>query len=137
MLLFSTIWAHAQQIEGNWYTIDDATGKRKAEVEIKAYGDVYKGQIIQLFTEPGEDKNPKCTECDQDNKRYNRPITGMYIIEGMRYNKDENVLEGGSILDPENGEVYDCKIWLGEDGKLKVRGYVLFMYRTQEWRRAK
>ena len=38
----------------------------------------------------------------------------------------------GTILDPENGSVYDCKLWV-EGGRLKVRGYVAFFYRTQTW----
>jgi len=41
----------------------------------------------------------------------------------------------GRILDPNNGKYYDCQIWL-EDNKLKVRGYIGFFYRTQEWIRA-
>jgi uncharacterized protein (DUF2147 family) len=39
---------------------------------------------------------------------------------------------GGTILDPESGKVYDCKLWL-ENGRLMVRGYVAFFFRTQEW----
>jgi uncharacterized protein (DUF2147 family) len=38
----------------------------------------------------------------------------------------------GTILDPETGNVYDCKMWL-ENGKLMVRGYVAFFFRTQVW----
>ncbi|VAX17324.1 hypothetical protein MNBD_IGNAVI01-134, partial [hydrothermal vent metagenome] len=38
------------------------------------------------------------------------------------------------ILDPKKGKVYDCKLWV-ENGKLQVRGYVLFFHRTQEWLR--
>ena len=37
-----------------------------------------------------------------------------------------------SIMDPKKGTVYDCKLWI-EGGNLKVRGYVLFIYRTQTW----
>ncbi len=41
----------------------------------------------------------------------------MDIIENMT--KIDGKLENGTILDPENGKIYDCKIWL-EDDKLKV-----------------
>jgi uncharacterized protein (DUF2147 family) len=44
--------------------------------------------------------------------------------------------EDGTIMDPDNGKVYDCKLWV-EDGKLKVRGYVAFFFRTQTWVRGK
>ena len=45
---------------------------------------------------------------------------------------DDDEWDDGEILDPENGKVYDCKIWV-EDGKLQVRGYVAFFFRTQTW----
>ncbi|HRT54643.1 MAG TPA: DUF2147 domain-containing protein, partial [Flavobacteriales bacterium] len=62
--------------------------------------------------------------------RKDQPVLGMEIIRDMV--KDDDEWEDGTILDPENGKVYDCKLWL-EDGKLMVRGYVAFFYRTQEW----
>jgi len=40
--------------------------------------------------------------------------------------------EDGDILDPENGKVYRCKVWV-EQGNLMVRGYIAFLYRTQKW----
>ena len=46
--------------------------------------------------------------------------------------KKGNEWSGGTIMDPATGDVYDCKLWV-EDGKLKVRGYVAFFYRTQVW----
>ena len=61
----------------------------------------------------------------------------MVFMENMR--KSGKEWKGGKILDPENGKSYDCKIWL-EEGKpdvLKVRGYIAFFYRTQEWYRIK
>ena len=54
----------------------------------------------------------------------------MEFIRGMR--KDGDEWGDGSILDPENGKVFDCKLWV-EDGDLKVRGYVAFFFRTQTW----
>jgi len=44
--------------------------------------------------------------------------------------------EDGDILDPENGKVYRCKVWV-EQGNLMVRGYIAFLYRTQKWLPAK
>jgi uncharacterized protein (DUF2147 family) len=55
----------------------------------------------------------------------------MVIIEGLVQDDDE--YEDGTILDPKNGKVYDCKIWLDSADKLMVRGYVGIFFRTQEW----
>lgn len=38
--------------------------------------------------------------------------------------KEEDVWKGDdAILDPNNGEIYDCKIWLVSKDKPAVRGY--------------
>lgn len=41
-------------------------------------------------------------------------------------------MERWYLLDPETGKIYDCGSW-GEDGALKLCGYVAFFYRTQTW----
>lgn len=118
---------------GKWKTIDDETGKPKSIVEIYKQGNQYFGKVDKLILEPGEDPNPICDECDEDDSRYKKRIIGMVILSGMTYDADEKAITNGEILDPENGEVYDCKMWLSDDGKLNVRGYVLFFFRTQQW----
>ena len=129
MLFSSTIFS--QSIVGNWKTIDDETNKAKSVVEIYKGGDSkYYGKVIKLFREPGEDKNPKCTECNDHRK--NKPMIGMIIITGME--KDGKEYGGGKILDPANGKIYRCKMWI-ENGKLQVRGYLGFraLGRSQTW----
>lgn len=119
---------NAQDIFGKWKTIDDNTGKPRSIVEItKKDGKAY-GKILKLFREPGEELDPSCDDCTDHRK--DKKVIGMTIITEME--KDGNEWDEGEILDPENGKVYDCKLWL-EDGTLKVRGYVAFFYRTQTW----
>ena len=89
---------------------------------------------MKLFRKPGEDPDPICDKCDEDDPRYNQKILGMTIITDMEFQEDDNEWEDGEIMDPKKGKVYDCKLWV-EDGKLQVRGYVLFFHRTQEWLR--
>jgi len=40
----------------------------------------------------------------------------------------------GTILDPKNGKVYRCKIWI-EEQDLKLRGYLGPFYRTETWKK--
>ncbi|WP_420318403.1 DUF2147 domain-containing protein [Ekhidna sp.] len=117
-------------IVGKWKTIDDETGKPRSVVEIYENNGRFYGKIIQLFRDPGEDPDPICEECEDDRK--GEKIIGMEIISDMKYDKGDNEYRKGEILDPENGNIYDCKLWI-EDGTLKVRGYLLFFYRTQTW----
>lgn len=120
----------AQGIFGRWVTIDDNSGKKRSIVEItERQGQAY-GRIVQLFREPGEEADPICDECDAADDRYNKKVIGMEFIRGMK--KDGDEWDDGTILDPENGKVYDCKLWV-ESGDLKVRGYVAFFFRTQTW----
>lgn len=130
-LLFSAFLSHGQSIVGKWKSIDDNTKKARSVVEIYKKGDLYYGKIIKLFRPADEDQNPLCEKCEGSKK--NQPIIGLEIIEKMKYDKSDNEYRKGDILDPESGNVYDCKIWIDDNGNLKVRGYLMFFYRTQTW----
>ncbi len=132
-LLFVTIafGLKAQDIVGKWKTIDDETNKPRSVVEIwKDNNGVYYGRILKIFFNETENKNPKCTKCDEKDPRYNQPTIGMIIIRNMK--KDGTEFSGGYILDPKKGSDYECKMWL-ENGNLKVRGYLGWFFRTQTW----
>ncbi len=132
ILIFSLIsWVSFGQqtdIFGKWKTIDDKTGKTKSIVEITERNGKAYGKIIQLFRPPNEDQDPVCMECTDHRK--GQKVIGMEIISGLQ--RDGKEWSGGKILDPENGKEYTCKLWV-EQGTLKVRGYIAFIYRTQIW----
>ncbi|MBQ4822509.1 DUF2147 domain-containing protein [Aquimarina sp. MMG016] len=117
------------QVVGKWKTIDDNTGEPRSIVEIYKKGDKVYGKISRILNEA--ERNKLCKECEGDD--YNKPIEGMVIIKGLE--KDGSEYEDGTILDPENGKVYRCKIWIDEDDPnvLNVRGYIAFLFRTQKW----
>lgn len=125
---------HAQQgVFGKWVTVDDETGKPRSIVEVTERNGKAYGRVIKLFREPGENPDPVCKECDEDDDRYMKRVLGMEVLRDMVRNDD--VWEDGTVLDPKNGGVYDSKMWL-EGDKLKLRGYLLFFFRTQTWVRA-
>ena len=95
--------------------------------EISERGGKVYGKIVQLFREPSEIQDPVCKECDPTDDRFNKKVIGMEFIREMV--RDDDEWTDGTILDPQNGKVYDCKLWV-EERKLKVRGYVAFFYRT-------
>jgi len=115
-------------IVGSWKTIDDKTGKPKSIVSIYKKDGNYFGKIEKLLRKNPDNPKQICLNCKDSRK--NKSLIGMDIIENMTM--VDGALEKGTILDPENGKIYNCKIWL-EDGKLKVRGYIMFLYRTQTW----
>ncbi len=118
---------------GKWKTIDDSTGEPRSIVDVYERGGKVYGKITKLYRKPGEDPDPLCDDCETDNPRFMKKIIGMEIMEGLV--KDDQEYGGGFILDPENGKVYRCKIWV-EDNQLKVRGYIGPFYRTQNWLKA-
>jgi uncharacterized protein (DUF2147 family) len=125
--------AFGQDVKGKWKTIDDETQEPKSIVEIfERDGKTY-GRIVKLFRKPGEDQDPVCDDCEEDDPRYKKEIIGMEIMREMV--RADGEYSGGDILDPNNGKVYRCKIWL-EGNDLKVRGYWGPFYRTQTWLRA-
>lgn len=123
--LFS-LTLHAQDIAGRWVTIDDNTGKRRSVVEITVKDGKASGRIVEIFDKTKMDKT--CDACTDDRK--GKKVLGMDIIRNMV--KDGDEWEDGTIMDPDNGKIYSCKLWL-EEGKLMVRGYVAFFFRTQTW----
>jgi uncharacterized protein (DUF2147 family) len=126
--LFAIHSVSAQSIVGKWKTIDDETNKARSVVEIYQEKGKYYGKIVDVYWNKGENPDNVCEKCTDDRK--NNKILGLQIIRGLEKKGDD--FKNGTILDPNNGKVYDCKIWV-EDGKLKVRGYIAFLYRTQTW----
>ncbi len=124
-----TGYAQEKTIFGKWKTIDDQTGEAKSIVEIyKKDGKVY-GKIAEILNP--EDRDKTCIYCEGED--YNAPLLGLDIIKDLE--KDGNEYEDGTIFDPEKGKEYKAKIWLEEDDPdtLNVRGYVAFLFRTQQW----
>lgn len=127
-LPYHVVAAEENDVVGIWQTIDDETNKVRSLVELTINDGKLFGKIIKLFPQSGESNDPICDKCKGAKK--DQPILGLQIVEGLKFNK--NQWKNGEILDPNNGKTYDCKIWL-EDGKLQVRGYIGFFFRTQEW----
>jgi len=136
VIIFIVAWSAAFASElspvGLWKTIDDNTGKPRGLVRIVEVNGEYQGKVEKIFTEPGENPDPKCEKCD--GARHNQPVTGMTILWGLKKQGDE--YQGGAILDPENGKVYRARMKLdGEGEKLSGRGFIGFalLGRTQTW----
>ena len=127
-------WAQSNPLLGKWKTKDDETGRIKSIVEITERDGKFYGQVVELFRLPEEDQDPALR---QVRGRPQRPTRlGHGDCPGHEGQKD---LEWGkgTICDPKKGSVYDCEMWFEEDdlNTLKVRGYILFLFRTQEWYR--
>ena len=135
-LVWSAVYlsiGHAQETpEGNWTTIDDKTGQKRAVIRFAINDGALGGTVDGVYPQPGE--SGVCSACPGEFK--DKQIKGLQIIWGLR-EKGEGVWEGGYILDAKSGTIYHVKMTLKDD-KLYVRGYVgiSLLGRTQIWERA-
>jgi hypothetical protein len=120
---------------GLWQSVDQDTKQPNGWFLITDHGGVYDGIIAKMFLQPGQDPNVVCSRCKDD--RYNKPWLGLEIIRGMKP-AGASSYEGGTILDPRDGKVYDAEMKLSPDGQtLIVRGYlgISLLGRNQYWTR--
>lgn len=118
---------------GHWITFDEETGSAKAIVEIREHDGNLDGRVVRILNNI-DVENPRCRACTGE--RRDQLIVGMAILEGMSHDGDD--WSGGTILDPENGKSYSCRMSLNHDGdELEVRGYIglPLLGRTQVWKR--
>jgi uncharacterized protein (DUF2147 family) len=119
---------------GRWKTVDDATGKVTSIVLIWEKNHRLYGRIDTLINQDPRDPDPNCTRCEGAMK--NRPLVGLRILWDLQKSGDR--WTRGTILDPGNGKIYNCSIFVEDDGKrLKVRGFIGLpvLGRTEFWRR--
>jgi hypothetical protein len=120
---------------GLWQSVDQQTKQPNGWFLIVDHDGVYDGILAKMFLQPGQDPNVVCSRCKDD--RHNQPWLGLEIIRGMKPAGD-NSYEGGTILDPRDGNVYDAEMKLSPDGQtLIVRGFlgISLLGRNQYWTR--
>ena len=85
-LIFATVVSAFSQssIFGKWKTIDDETGEPKSVVEIYERNGKVFGKIVELYRKKGEDPDPICDKCPEDDPRYKKKVIGMEIIKNMK-----------------------------------------------------
>ena len=125
------LMAEIQDVVGFWTTIDDKTGVEESVIGIYEYQGKYYGRIVATYDKQGKIAETLSSPTDRAPGVKGHPFyVGMDIIWDLSQGRTR--YEGGKILDPEKGHVYDVELWV-EDGKLIVRGKFLFFGRNQTW----
>jgi uncharacterized protein (DUF2147 family) len=126
----------APRPDGVWRIISDEDGKPRALMRLQTIDGSVHG-VITASLIPGDDPNRLCDRCPGD--RRGKRIVGMEILWGLKPDpNDPLTYRGGSILDPNTGNIYQARLAVNPDGNsLTVRGFLgLALFgRTQIWRR--
>ncbi|MDR1930164.1 MAG: DUF2147 domain-containing protein [Treponema sp.] len=134
-------------VEGYWISVDEKTGKVTAGWEIYTEGGKLYGKICSVADFPQDTKADACKDSYKGFPvagRVNQmTVVGTPWIFGLTM-KQEGKWSGGSIIDPESGDMYRCVItYHPADGKrykadtLEMRGEIgLGIGRSQYWRKS-
>ncbi len=125
--------AYAQSTPaGLWQSVDDSTGKPRAQIRISEADGVFTGRIERSLLPTPAGVMLLCELCPDDRK--DKPLIGLDIIRNIRPSTDAQVWDGGEILDPDKGKIFKLRLQLQDNGKkLQVRGYIGPFFRNQTW----
>src|SRR5574344_1894802 len=146
VLLFTGLCFAADPVEGFWISYDEKTGKATAGWEIYLKDGVLFGEIRSLA---GFSQDAKADKVKSSYKGFPKAgkVNEMTTINtpwiwGLKIEKT-GVWSGGNIIDPNDGNLYKCKItYRVKDGKkymvdtLEMRGEIgLGIGRSQFWQK--
>ena len=122
----STDATPATAIEGDWLV-----ESRDAIIRIERDGDTFVGSIVwQLHDtygpEDGAELNGK-TVTDRHNPDpalRTRPLTGLRLLWGLRYDAEAHAWVDGRVYNADNGKEYHCEIHLRSPDQLVLRGFI-------------
>lgn len=117
-------------IEGRWLN-----GDGDGWIEIAITDDSLIGKIVGSPNDrPGD--APRHDDLNPDPALRSRPLRGLIIMSGFRYDSDGRWV-GGRVYDPNSGNTYKGTIRQVDANTLELRGYVgiSLFGRTETWKR--
>jgi uncharacterized protein (DUF2147 family) len=139
-------FAQSDPVEGFWMSVDDNTNRITAGWQIYLENGRLFGKILSLADHPRGTIAEPCRENYKNfpvaGKVNTMPVAGTPWIFGLT-RKNSGEWSGGSIINPEDGKMYNCKIiFHAADGRryqfdtLETRGEIGFgIGRSQFWRK--
>lgn len=130
-----TLPAEAQAYLGDWLVADDGSDEAQAVMRIYEDGGRVHGRIVRSLEDGAAAGGAvPCDDCSGEFEGVD--LREVPLIRNMKWEGDG--FGGGRIYDPRSGRGYKCLLELGDDGQLRVRGYlgVRALGRTQVWARA-
>jgi uncharacterized protein (DUF2147 family) len=145
--LAGTAALFADPVEGFWISVDDKTGNPTAGWEIYQEGGKLYGDVRSIIGFPQDSLAVLCKESyrgfPRPGKVNEMPVIGTPWIFGLSPDR-AGQWSGGSVIDPQSGNMYRCRIIYHQaDGNryktdtLEMRGEIgLGIGRSQFWRKS-
>ena len=137
----------ADPVEGFWISFDDKTGNATAGWEIYTVGNKLYGKVLSVTGHPQDIKAFNCKDSYRgfpvQGKVSEMTVVGTPWIFDLTMDKT-GIWSGGQVIDPDNGNMYKCKItYRPQDGNkyktdtLEMRGEIgLGLGRSQLWQKS-
>ncbi len=132
--LFILAWpvastADVSDVKGTWLS-----GDGDGLIAVRVEGSRLSAKI--LGSRSNQKDRPTTDVHNPDPMLRNRPLIGLELFEGFRYEGDGE-WSGGTIYDPNNGKTYSCKLKLIGPDTLNVRGFIgiSLIGRSETWKR--
>src|SRR5262249_50096020 len=117
VLLFGSVALPLRAAEptatGLWEQVDEKTGKPESWFTLPERNGIYESALVKIFLKHVEDPNWVCYKCQGADK--GPSVQTLTLIRGMRRNGLS--YEGGTIMDPRDGQVYRALMRLNPDGR--------------------
>ncbi|MCG9911419.1 MAG: DUF2147 domain-containing protein [Flavobacteriales bacterium] len=124
LLIPSGLWAQdADRILGLWQN-----EARDKVVEIYKADGKYHGRIHWLKEPKNPDGSWRRDVHNNKPERRSRLLLGIDVFKNFTYNASDGEWDGGEIYSEYSGNTYNAKMWLNNNGELRVKGYLGFLW---------
>lgn len=126
-ILCSLYVSSNETIFGYWLTSGSV-------VKIENCNNLVCGKIVTIFVDDGIDPT---SILDRNNKNVSlrdRTLVGINLLSEFEVQRqDQKTFKGGKIYDPRSGNTYKSKLFLSDEGFLKVEGCLAFICDGEKW----
>lgn len=115
--------APAERVCGKWESTD-----KKLIVQVYTEGNQFVAKLLWYSNNGGRPLDYWRDVKNPDPKLRSRRLLGMSLLSGLRYNKDADAWEDGTVYDSTHGHYWNASATIDKKGQLRVRGYWHFKF---------
>ncbi len=95
----------------------------------------YQGKIFWLKNPNNPDGTPKYDVKNPDKSKRGVRSDQVVVVEGVKYNAEKNVWDGGRVYNPTKGKTYKVEVSFEDARTLRVKGSLLGFSRSVYWQK--